>query len=665
MSFVVSAGALVPASSSSPRRGAPAPAIQPRGIGLYPGLMAAYDVIYREQPNVRTVVDFLSRNIAQLNFKLFERVSDTERRHLFDTDLAYLLRHPNPFRARYAFFRELVADLGIFDNYLAVKWLMPDGRRALVRMLPQWAEVLGESPIYPEGYRFNIPGRAPLELPRANVVHIYGYNPSESRWGCSPIETLRRILAEDAAAGHAREQLWTRGPRASAVITRPADAPKWGAAARERFRSGFVDAFSGNGPEAGGVPILEDGMTIEQVSMTPAELEYLGARKLTRAEVAAAYHVSPSMVGMLDSANISTAESDHKRLYQDTLAPWTQQIGEELSLQLIGDYYPGDRDTERYIEADLQAKLRGDFLAEAEASSRAVGAPWLTRNEQRARNNLPPVDGGDELITPLNVTSGGRANPADTAPGTPGLGQASRTARSVKAAPASSDPWIAQHVALIADFVGRQRASVLSKLGAGLPPAEAFELNDAGRMPRWDGELHELLAGLALSVAEDAAAPVSASFDATFDVDAATPWLVNSARVAAETFNDATLTAVNDLWPAPTSRRQAADPEEPVIADVFDAAAGERAQRFGTDRARSASSFARYEAASQAGATTKTWRTTSSTPRASHAALNGVTVGIGDTFANGGRWPHDPALSTDESAGCTCRVDFTEAPRST
>ncbi|WP_344089172.1 hypothetical protein, partial [Luedemannella helvata] len=37
-------------------------------------------------------------------------------------------------------------------------------------------------------------------------------------------------------------------------------------------------------------------------------------------------------------------------------------------------------------------------------------------NETRARNNLSAIEGGDSLITPMNVTEGGLASPRDTAP---------------------------------------------------------------------------------------------------------------------------------------------------------------------------------------------------------------------------------------------------------
>lgn len=37
----------------------------------------------------------------------------------------------------------------------------------------------------------------------------------------------------------------------------------------------------------------------------------------------------------------------------------------------------------------------------------------MTRNEARRMRNLPAVEGGDDLVTPLNVLIGGQANPQD------------------------------------------------------------------------------------------------------------------------------------------------------------------------------------------------------------------------------------------------------------
>ena len=64
------------------------------------------------------------------------------------------------------------------------------------------------------------------------------------------------------------------------------------------------------------------------------------------------------------------------------------------------------------FEFDLNEKLRGEPEARFAAITSAVGRPWLTANEARAMENRPPVDGGDELVTPLNVLVGDNPRPA-------------------------------------------------------------------------------------------------------------------------------------------------------------------------------------------------------------------------------------------------------------
>ena len=62
-------------------------------------------------------------------------------------------------------------------------------------------------------------------------------------------------------------------------------------------------------------------------------------------------------------------------------------------------------DTDRfYVEFNLEEKLRASFEEKAAVTSTAVGAPWMTVNEARELNNLKNIDGGDELIMPLNMT---------------------------------------------------------------------------------------------------------------------------------------------------------------------------------------------------------------------------------------------------------------------
>jgi hypothetical protein len=60
------------------------PGVTRSSLSMYDQFNYDYATIYRMQPNVRTCVDFLGRNLAQLGLHVFKRISDTDRERLTD-----------------------------------------------------------------------------------------------------------------------------------------------------------------------------------------------------------------------------------------------------------------------------------------------------------------------------------------------------------------------------------------------------------------------------------------------------------------------------------------------------------------------------------------------------------------------------------------------------
>ena len=83
MAFVVSHGEV---------RGLARPTTSvPRSLQITPGYTSDYAAIWRTHGSVRTVTDFLARNIASLGLHLFERAGDADRRRVTDHPLAQLI----------------------------------------------------------------------------------------------------------------------------------------------------------------------------------------------------------------------------------------------------------------------------------------------------------------------------------------------------------------------------------------------------------------------------------------------------------------------------------------------------------------------------------------------------------------------------------------------
>lgn len=438
-------------------------------LNLY-GLNQAYADIYRTQPNVRICVDFLARNIAQLGLPVYRRISDTDRERLADHDLSKWLSNPNPSTTRYRLVESLVSDLGIYFNayWLKIRYQSTDGRDAigLVRLPPD--EVCVEGGILPSKFVWTSNGRQ-KDIPLSEMVYFNGYSPLNSKMGLSPLETLRRILAEEQAAGAYRESLWSHGAKHEGVIERPATAPKWTPPQRQQFREQWQEFASS--AKAGMTAVLDEGMTYKPTSFSSKDSEYTAGGKLRREVCAASYHIPLPLVGILDHATFSNVKEQHKHLYQDTLGPWNEMISQEIERQLLVEC--ADQ-ANVYIEFNIEAKLQGSFEEQATALQTATGRPWMAPNEARAIRNLPRIDSPemDTVAPQQGGPSSSRAPSNDPVPAAPADASAVDTA-----------PILQAHRA-------RQRARLSKR-----PSDERADAFAAG-MDRWNRELAADLAAI-------------------------------------------------------------------------------------------------------------------------------------------------------------------------
>lgn len=598
--------------------------------------------LWRTQPYLRTVVTFLARNIAQLGVHSFERVSDTDRRRVHDSTLPRLLRRPNDRMTTYELIFSLVADMALYDEAL---WLVqPDAEAesgwSIMPIPPAWVTARGGGSAFGADWYDVLPpgGQRASRIPASEMLIFRGWNPNGPTHGSSPVDALKQILAEQMHAHSYRQQIWERGGRVGAVLTRPAGAT-WSPEARERFTKDWRDKWTGDdGPKAGGTPILEDGMTLQRVGMSAHEEEWVAAAKLSLSIVASVYHVNPTMVGLLDNANYSNVREFRRMLYGDTLGPIIASIEARINAFLVPRV---ESDSGIYVEFNIAEKLQGSFEEQAAVMQTMVGAPIMTRNEARARFNMTSLDGvADELVTPLNVLIGGQASPRDS--GTQNETPKSRQAH-VKAAPI--DAQRARVAQVLSAFFDRQGKTVLSAIGAG---GDWWDEN------RWNRELADDLARVAHTLAAIVGPQTAEALGyeaGAYDPDMTVNFFAAVAADRAAGINATTREQLDELV--------AAEDGEP--AQVFETAKNSRTPVAAESLATFAAGFGTAEAARQIAKANgtrmvKTWRT-GSNPRSSHARMDGETVPVGEKFSNG---MDHPGQGDGDDANCNCSIDVSE-----
>lgn len=592
--------------------------------------------LWRSQPHLRTVVSFLARNVAQLGLHAFERDGETDRVRDRTSLLARTLVQPDAQMTAYDLIYALVGDLLLYDRAYWYVGPSSDTTRSgtmLRRLPPSWIEPVERDAYTVQSYRASLGNRS-VEIPAEQVLAFTGYSPTDPLRGSPTVESLRDVLREQVEAARYRRQVWRRGGRVSAVLQRPAGAPPWSDNARERFREDWYAKYTGRGARAGGTPILEDGMTLNRIDFNAQEQQFVEAAKLSLVTVAAAFHVNPTMIGQNDSANYSNVREFRRMLYGDTLGPMLAQIESRLNAFLL-PMLGMDADA-HYVEFNIAEKLQGSFEEQAAVMQTLVGAPIMTRNEGRARFNLPQVNDADGLVTPLNVIVGGQASPTDS-------GSQNRKPKALVKSRAGAQIEDV-HVRAVRKFFERQEAVVRSRLGA----KASGEWWDAAR---WDRELAGELLKLAVLAAGEVGAKTAASlgFDEDdYDADRTLAFLKAVAESDAALINEKTREAIE-------AALGEVDPAD-AVAGVFETAKGSRSEQIATSLVTAASGFATAEAARQlvGDGATKTW-VTGRNPRPAHAAMNGETVPVNTEFSNGLKYPGSRGPA-DEVAGCNCSI---------
>jgi HK97 family phage portal protein len=157
----------------------------------------------------------------------------------------------------------------------------------------------------------------------------------------------------------------------------------------------------------------------QQLNVNPETLQMEQIRKYQAGELATLLGVPPHMVGLVDKSSSWGAG-----IAQQTAGFATFTLARHIARveHAINKFLLVRELTDRYCKFDLGGLLRGTLLERYQAYAIGYGR-WLTVNDIRGDEDLPPVDGGDDVFAQLNVVpldqlgNIGAMAPADAAAG--------------------------------------------------------------------------------------------------------------------------------------------------------------------------------------------------------------------------------------------------------
>lgn len=338
--------------------------------------------------------------VASLSLPIYERSSNG--RESVNHDYWWLLNErPHPNWSAAAFWEYLVQSVDLQGDAFALVQRNKAGKAIAFQPLdPRKVTIVD----LPEGRVYVYQDRdTRIGAWADDILHIPGQGFDGVR-GMSPLKFAAKsaVNLSQAATGYS-ESFFANNARPDILLVTP------GALSPEQTKD-LADQWASrySGPGNHHKPaVLQGGLTAQPLTINADDAQLIATRQFQVEDICRVFGVPPFMVGHTEKTTSwgSGVDSMGINFVKFTLRKFLAKAEQELNTKLFR--------VERYFtEFKVAALERGDIKTRYDAYGRALGGSsgsgFMTQNEVRKLENLPPLDGADTLsLWSQNASSAG------------------------------------------------------------------------------------------------------------------------------------------------------------------------------------------------------------------------------------------------------------------
>ena len=361
---------------------------------------AGVDVNSQKALAVSTVfacVRVISETIASLPLMIYRRTAD-DREAVRDHALYPLLHDlgPNPWQTAPEFWEMQIGHNVLRGN--AYSYIIRNGAGQVVGLIPLPPDNVNIETIINDFknpqifYSFNIMGYSgPVRIPADEIWHLKGMS-SDGFTGLSPLTLARESMGLSIAAEEHGSVYFKNGAKASGIAQYPGRLKE---ESYQRFKKSIQDAISGDNKFK--VLFLEAGATWTNIGLTNEDSQFLETRQFQVEDLARFFRVPTILIGHPDKASTyASAEQFMISFVTHTIRPWLVRIEKSIQKYLLTEKEQSDY----YAEFNIDGLLRGDAKSRAEFYASGIQNEWLSPDEARKKENMPPrADGKGKYLS--------------------------------------------------------------------------------------------------------------------------------------------------------------------------------------------------------------------------------------------------------------------------
>jgi len=338
----------------------------------------------------------ITETVGSLPLGCYEKTA-AGREELTDHYLYRLFREtPNGMMTPLELREALTLQLALWGNgYALIEW----------QNKPFESDVINITPLRPDcmlpkrvnnmlTYHYTTPKGVHV-FAKESILHIKGFG-ADGIVGLSPLAFAAQSMGMTLSADKYASKAFSRGGRPTGVLT----TDKIFTPDQRRDLRAIYDKI--NADDSDGTWVLEAGLDYKAITIPPDQLQMLESRRFQLGEIARFFRVPSYLINDTEKSTSwgTGIEQQNLGFLAYTIRPYLTRWESAVSSALLNR---GDR-RKYFIEHNVEGLLRADSAARAAFYSNAAQNGWMTRNEIRKKENLPPMEGGDELTVQVNLT---------------------------------------------------------------------------------------------------------------------------------------------------------------------------------------------------------------------------------------------------------------------
>lgn len=345
-----------------------------------------------------------SKDVARCTPRLMREDAARSETPVTNHPVARLFRRPNKWQTWSELCRQMHAAFLLRGNAYAV--ILRDGKGNPVSLIPVSPDYVSlyesqDGSIFynvarPSVFMTAVLGNVPALIPEDDMFHLrdIGFN---MLLGLSRISIARDSFGVAMGLERQAARFMANGARPSGVLQTDG---KLSPEAAERLRTQW-ESFRSGIDNVGKTAVLEEGLKWTAMQLSSVDLEFIAQREFAISDVARWFDMPLYKLGVKGELSRLKIDDVDQSYVNTTIMPdldiWEQKFIQKFDLDKDG--LVADFDERRLLRAAEATRVNTQRLK--------IMSGISTQNECRAENGDPRMDGGDVLLTPVNLAASG------------------------------------------------------------------------------------------------------------------------------------------------------------------------------------------------------------------------------------------------------------------